>query len=89
MGAQRSTVLWNMLEGVYSHLGFDSLGDEAFKQLVLPVIDQHPSRNNVRILHLLFSEAFGEEQVVHRSCFQHGAADGSLYGWYSGVLIQS
>ncbi len=51
VGAQRSLVAWRTLENVYSHLGFDVLDDEAFKQLVLArVIEPASKLETVRIL---------------------------------------
>ncbi|PJW91831.1 hypothetical protein CVB88_23930, partial [Salmonella enterica subsp. enterica serovar Enteritidis] len=41
-----SLVLWEALERVYADLGFDALGDEAFKQLVLARIIEPTSNSS-------------------------------------------
>ena len=46
-----SLVLWQALERVYTDLGFDALGDEAFKQLVLArIIEPTSKADTVRVL---------------------------------------
>src|SRR5699024_538831 len=41
-------VLWEALAGAYSHLGFDVLGDETFKALVLGRIIEPTSKADTR-----------------------------------------
>ena len=42
--SKRAAVLWEVLSGAYTRLGFDVLGDEAFKQLVLARIVEPVSK---------------------------------------------
>lgn len=41
---KRSAVLWHVLSAVYDRLGFDALGDDAFKQVVLARIVEPTSK---------------------------------------------
>lgn len=46
-----SRVLWEALVGVYSSLGFDALGDECFRQLVLArVVEPTSKADSIRVL---------------------------------------
>lgn len=46
-----STVLWDALVGVYDGLGFDMLGDECFRQLVLArVVEPTSKLDSIRVL---------------------------------------
>lgn len=49
--AKRSTLLWNVLSSAYARLGFDAVGDEAFKELVLArLIEPTSKADSVRVL---------------------------------------
>jgi hypothetical protein len=46
-----SALLWHVLSSAYTRLGFDALGDEAFKQLVLArVVEPVSKADSVRVL---------------------------------------
>src|SRR5699024_10203099 len=46
-----SALLWRVLENTYARLGFDVVGDEAFKQLVLArLIEPTSKADSVRVL---------------------------------------
>ncbi len=47
----RSRVLWEVLEAAYAQLGFDAIGDEVFKQLVLArVVEPTSKADTLRVL---------------------------------------
>ena len=49
--SQVSRILWDVLSEAYSFLGFDAVGDEAFKQLVLARLIEPASKvETIRIL---------------------------------------
>lgn len=63
---KRSAVLWQVLSGVYDRVGFDVLGDEAFKQLVLARIVEPTSKaDSLRVL-----EEIGVEHASLRTMFR-------------------
>ena len=63
---KRSAVLWQVLSSVYARLGFDVVGDEAFKQLVLARIVEPTSKaDSLRVL-----EEIGVEHVSLRTMFR-------------------
>lgn len=89
-----SRVLWQALERVYADLGFDALGDEAFKQLVLArIIEPTSKADTVRVLAELGVPSRTREtfmrclsRVVERNyrdqlgaaCYAHAAPTGPL-----------
>ncbi|MGO0578264.1 IS1634 family transposase, partial [Ornithinimicrobium panacihumi] len=89
-----SRVLWQALERVYADLGFDVLGDEAFKQLVLArIIEPTSKADTVRVLEELGVPSRTREtfmrclsRVVERNyrdqlgaaCYAHAAPTGRL-----------
>ncbi|QFG70306.1 IS1634 family transposase [Ornithinimicrobium pratense] len=89
-----SLVLWQALERVYTDLGFDALGDEAFKQLVLARIMEPTSKaDTVRVLEDIGVPSRTREtfmrclsRVVERNyreqigaaCYAHAAPTGRL-----------
>ncbi len=51
MVATSSLLLWRVLGDAYSHLGFDVLGDEAFRAMVLARIVEPTSKaDSLRVL---------------------------------------
>lgn len=63
---KRSAVLWRALSGVYDRLGFDVLGDDAFKQLVLARIVEPTSKaDSLRVL-----DEIGVEHTSLRTMFR-------------------
>jgi hypothetical protein len=63
---KRSAVLWQVLSGGYARLGFDVVGDEAFKQLVLArIIEPTGKADSLRVL-----EEIGVEHVSLRTMFR-------------------
>ena len=49
--ATSSLLLWRVLSDAYSHLGFDVLGDEAFRAMVLARIVEPTSKaDSLRVL---------------------------------------
>jgi len=63
---KRSAVLWQVLSGVYDRLGFDVLGDDAFKQLVLArIIEPTSKADSLRVL-----EEIGLEHASLRTMFR-------------------
>lgn len=89
-----SALLWHVLSSVYARLGFDALGDEAFKQLVLArVVEPVSKADSVRVLdelgveHASLRTMFrslarcserGYRDQVAAACFAHAAAHGDL-----------
>lgn len=89
-----SLVLWQALERVYADLGFDALGDEAFKQLVLArIIEPTSKADTVRVLEELgvpsrTRETFmrclsrvvqrGYREQIAAACYAHVAPTGRL-----------
>jgi hypothetical protein len=89
-----SLVLWEALERVYADLGFEGLGDEAFKQLVLArIIEPTSKADTVRVLEEIGVPSRTREtfmrclsRVVERNyrdqlgaaCYAHAAPTGRL-----------
>ena len=89
-----SALLWHVLSGAYARLGFDALGDEAFKQLVLArVVEPVSKADSVRVLdelgvpHASLRTMFrslarcaerGYRDQVAAACFAHATAHGDL-----------
>ena len=89
-----SAVLWRVLTGAYSRLGFDALDDDAFKQLVVARIVEPTSKaDSVRVLdelgvphaslRTMFRSLARAAERDYRStvatcCFAHAATDGDL-----------
>lgn len=89
-----SALLWHVLSAAYARLGFDALGDEAFKQLVLArVVEPVSKADSVRVLdelgvgHASLRTMFrslarcaerGYRDQVAAACFAHAAAHGDL-----------
>ena len=49
--SQSSRILWDVLAGAYERLGFNAVGDEAFKQLVIArLIEPSSKLDTIRIL---------------------------------------
>lgn len=64
--AKRSALLWRVLSGVYDRLGFDVVGDDAFKQLVLARIVEPTSKaDSLRVL-----DEIGVEHASLRTMFR-------------------
>lgn len=90
----QSIVLWQALERVYTHLGFDAVGDEHFKKLVLARIVEPTSKTEaIRVMEdlgitppslrtitrtLQRIQAHGVRDVVSHACFDYAAATGGL-----------
>ncbi len=91
---RRSAVLWHVLSSVYDRLGFDVVGDDAFKQLVLArIIEPTSKADSVRVLQEIGVEhaslrtmfrslrraAVGDYRgQVATACFAHAAASGDV-----------
>jgi hypothetical protein len=89
-----SALLWHVLSSAYTRLGFDALGDEAFKQLVLArVVEPVSKADSVRVLdelgvrHASLRTMFrslarcqerGYRDQVAAACFAHASAHGDL-----------
>lgn len=89
-----SAVLWQVLTSAYARLGFDALGDDAFRQLVMARIVEPTSKaDSVRVLddlgvpHASLRTMFRSlhrahehdyRGVVASCCFGHAAIDGDL-----------
>lgn len=89
-----SAVLWQVLTGAYTRLGFDAVGDEAFRQLVLArVVEPTSKADSVRVLeeigipHASLRTMFRSlarcierdyRAQVATACFEHAAASGDL-----------
>lgn len=87
-------LLWEVLTSAYAELGFEALGDEAFKQLVLARLVEPTSKaDTVRVLdelgvpHVSLRTMFRALQRaqerdyrnhVARACFDHAAVHGDL-----------
>lgn len=92
--ATAALTLWNVLVDAYSHLGFDILGDEAFRALVLArVIEPTSKADTARVLaetgapaptvRTLFRALDRCQQRGYRAelaaaCLSHATADGAL-----------
>ena len=51
VAGMRSQLLWNVLEAAYARLGFDAIGDEAFKALMLGrIIEPTSKADTLRVL---------------------------------------
>ena len=70
-----SKTLWDALEGVYNHLGFNQIEDEVFKQLVLARIIEPTSKlETIRVLDELGLDA-PSNTTIHRSLKRSIEAD--------------
>lgn len=92
--SKSSAVLWHVLSSAYARLGFDALGDEAFKQLVLARIVEPTSKaDSLRVLDelgvehvslrtmfrsLACSQELAYRDQVAAACFAHAATHGDL-----------
>lgn len=92
--SKRSALLWEVLTSAYARLGFEVLGDEAFKQLVLARLVEPTSKaDSLRVLDEIgvphaslrtMFRALGRAQErdyrgqVATACFAHAAAHGDL-----------
>ncbi|MGC0274677.1 IS1634 family transposase [Pseudactinotalea sp. Z1739] len=92
--SKSSELLWQVLSSAYAQLGFDVLGDEAFKQLVLARLVEPTSKaDSIRVLeelgvpHASLRTMFrslarcqerGYRDQVAAACFAHAAAHGDL-----------
>ena len=90
----QSLVLWQALERIYTHLGFDAVGDEHFKKLVLARIVEPTSKAEaIRVMEdlgvsapslrtlmrtLQRIQAADVRDVISRACFDYTAATGGL-----------
>ena len=91
---KRSALLWRVLETVYTRLGFDVVGDEAFKQLVLArLIEPTSKADSVRVLaeigiahaslrtmfrSLARAQEHGYRDQVAKACFTHASSSGDV-----------
>ena len=91
---RRHVMLWQVLAGAYARLGFDVVGDDAFKQLVLARIVEPTSKaDSLRVLEELGIEhaslrtvfrtlkragAGGYRDQVAAACFAHAATAGDV-----------
>ena len=89
-----SALLWHVLTSAYARLGFDALGDEAFKALVLARIVEPTSKaDSLRVLDelgvphaslrtmfrcLARAQERGYRDQVAAACFAHAAGHGDL-----------
>ena len=94
ISSKASAVLWQVLAGAYTRLGFDAVGDKSFKQLVLARIVEPTSKaGSLRVLdevgveHGSLRTMFrslgrcverGYRDVVATACFAHAATSGDL-----------
>ena len=91
---KRSAVLWQVLSSVYARLGFDVVGDEAFKQLVLARIVEPTSKaDSLRVLDelgvvhgslrtmfrsLSRAQERGYRDTVASACFEYASTSGDV-----------
>ncbi len=91
---KRSALLWRVLEDTYARLGFDVVGDEAFKQLVLArLIEPTSKADSVRVLDeigashaslrtMFRSLARAQERdyrgAIAKACFTHASTSGDV-----------
>ena len=91
---KQSILLWHVLSTVYDRLGFDALGDDAFKQLVLArIIEPTSKADSLRVLDevgvehaslrtmfraLARAQARGYRDEVAAACFTHAASSGDV-----------
>ncbi len=89
-----SDVLWSTLEAAYSNLGFDVVGDEVFKQVVLArLVEPTSKRDTVRVLtelgvpaphvstiyrHLARAQEKKYRDTITSKCFAHAVNDGDV-----------
>ncbi|RKT79410.1 IS4 family transposase [Terracoccus luteus] len=92
--SKSSAVLWQVLTSAYTRLGFDAVGDESFKQLVLaPIIEPTSKADSLRVLDeigvghaslrtmfrsLARAQERGYRDVIATACFIHAAASGDV-----------
>ena len=91
---KRSAVLWHVLTAVYARLGFDTIGDPAFEQLVLARIVEPTSKaDSLRVpdelgvahgsLRTMFrclarAQERGYRDTVASACFAHACTSGDV-----------
>ena len=91
---KRSAVLWHVLTAVYARLGFDTIGDPAFEQLVLARIVEPTSKaDSLRVLDelgvahgslrtmfrcLARAQERGYRDTVASACFAHACTSGDV-----------
>ena len=91
---KRSAVLWHVLTAVYARLGFDTIGDPAFEQLVLARIVEPTSKaDSLRVLDelgvahgslrtmfrcLARPQERGYRDTVASACFAHACTSGDV-----------
>lgn len=91
---KRSAVLWQVLTAVYARLGFDTIGDAAFEQLVLARIVEPTSKaDSLRVLDelgvvhgslrtmfrsLARAQERGYRDTVASACFEHASTSGDV-----------
>lgn len=89
-----SDVLWSTLEAAYTGLGFDAVGDEVFKNLVLArLVEPTSKRDTIRVLteigvpaphlatiyrHLHTAQAKKYRETIAAKCFAHAVSDGDI-----------
>jgi hypothetical protein len=92
--SKSSALLWQVLATAYARLGFDVIGDEAFKQLVLArVIEPTSKADTVRVLDeigvasaslrtmfrsLQRAQERGYRDQIAAACFAHAATSGDV-----------
>jgi hypothetical protein len=92
--SKSSAVLWRVLSGAYTRLGFDAVGDESFQQLVLARIVEPTSKadslrvlDEIGIAHASLRTMFrslaraqerGYRDQIATACFAHAAASGDV-----------
>lgn len=92
--SKSSALLWQVLSGAYERLGFDVVGDESFKQLVLARIVEPTSKaDSLRVLdeigvaHASLRTMFrslarcntrGYRDQIATACFEHAAGSGDI-----------
>jgi len=91
---KRAAVLWQVLTAVYARLGFDTIGDPAFEQLVLARIVEPTSKaDSLRVLDELGvvhgslrtmfrslgrAQERGYRDTVASACFEHASTSGDV-----------
>lgn len=94
MGDKRSALLWSALDKAYADIGFDALGDEAFKQMVLArLIEPCSKEATINVLERLGIEHVSRRTLFHslkrcaqrayrdtlaQACFTHASRHGDL-----------
>lgn len=94
MGDKRFALLWSALDKAYADIGFDALGDEAFKQMVLArLIEPCSKEATINVLERLGIEHVSRRTLFHslkrcaqrayrdtlaQACFTHASRHGDL-----------